>query len=221
MMYYQQSYRSSDKGKPNVIKVNGEGKISVQPDKAEITVGVATEDKSLTQAQENNAVAVGKIKKALNNIGIPDEKIQTVNYSIFPQYDYVEGKQIFRSYRVEHSLLITIEQIENTGLVVDTAVSNGANIVSGIHFDTSHYNHYYQQALSLAVVNASQKAETIANTLRVQLTKPPILVSEIAQQLGGPIPFETTALVKSQAATPIQPGTIEIKSNVTVEFSFQ
>ncbi|MEK3889348.1 SIMPL domain-containing protein [Bacillus sp. FSL K6-3431] len=219
-MQYQSTYRSSENSKPNVIRVTGEGIVSIQPNKADVTLGASTEDQSLSQAQESNAITISNIKKALNQIGITNEQIQTVNYSIFPQYDYNDGKQIFRNYKVEHMLHITVEHIENTGLVVDTAVSNGANTILGISFDTSDYNQYYQQALSLAIINAGQKAETIANTIRVILTKAPISVVENVQDQEGPIPFHTTAFAKSEAATPIQPGIIEIISSITAEFVY-
>ena len=223
ILHYQSIYRASadaNRTKHNVIRVTGDGKVSVQPNKAEITLGVSTEDQTLVKAQENNAIIISKIRKALNQIGITDEQMKTIDYSISPQYDYTEGKQVFRNYKVEHLLHITMNQIENTGLVVDTAVSNGANIVLGIKFDTSDYDQYYQQALALAVLNAGQKAETIANTLRVQLTKAPILVVENAQQQGGPIPYKTTAFVSSEAVTPILPSTIDINSRVTAEFTY-
>src|SRR5690606_2888303 len=96
-----------------------------------------------------------------------------------------------------------------------------ANIVRGITFDTSEYSKYYQQALSLAVLNAGQKAETIANTLKVPLIKEPTLVAENTRESGGPIPFQPVAMVKSEASTPIQSSSMEIKSEVTAEFSYQ
>ncbi|MBS4208013.1 SIMPL domain-containing protein [Bacillus sp. FJAT-50079] len=204
----------------NMIKVNGEGKISIQPDVAEVTLGVATEEPSLEQAQGKNAATMATIKHALHRIGIQDEQIQTTNYSIYPQYDFVDGKQIFRGYRVEHMLRITVKQIDRTGLVVDTAVNNGANIVSGTSFNTSHYNYYYQHALSSAIINASQKAETIAQTLGIQLVKPPSSVTELSRQQSGPIPYQATALLKSEAATSVEPGTMEIISHVVVEFTY-
>ncbi|MBS4205529.1 SIMPL domain-containing protein [Lederbergia citrea] len=209
-----------EKGKRNVIEVTGEGKVTVQPDQAEITLGASTEDLSLMKAQKSNALIISNIKKALNQIGIRDEQIQTVNYSIYPQYEYIEGKQIFKGYKVEHLLHITVKQFQNAGLVVDTAVGHGANNVSGIKFDTSNHNQYYQQALSLAVINAHQKAETIANTLRVQLIRVPISVTENLRTYGGPIPYQTFEFVKSEAVTPIQPGTMDIISTVTAKFTY-
>ncbi|MBS4202085.1 SIMPL domain-containing protein [Bacillus sp. FJAT-49732] len=221
-MHYQ-SYRELGAGSEktrDLIKVIGEGKITVQPDYANVTLGASTENKELRPAQEENTKIISEIKKALNKMGITDKQIQTKDYSIYPQYDYVEGKQEFRTYKVEHLLQISELQIENTGLVVDTAVQHGANTISGMKFEISNYDQYYKKALSLALTNAIEKAETIANTLKVQLNKTPTLIVENPKKQGGPIPLETTAFVKSAATTPIQPGTMEITSTVNAEFQF-
>ena len=218
-MHYQSFNRSTDEPSGTKITVIGEGKISVQPDKADITLGVVTEDTSLEQAQTKNANSISQVKKALLGLGISDEQMQTVNYSISPQYDYIDGKQVFRNYRVEHLLKITVLQIENVGLVVDSAVQHGATTITEIQFDTSKYNQYYRQALSLAVLDAGQKAETIANTLKIKLTRIPLKVTEQPKEHRGPIPYHTMALAKSEITTPIQPGTIQITSTITAEFT--
>ncbi|MFY2156222.1 SIMPL domain-containing protein [Cytobacillus firmus] len=184
MYYYQPIVRNTvhtgrhSSSKPNTIRVSGEGKIAVQPDQASIKLGVLTEDQELQKAQEQNAAAISNVKKALNAIGITDKQIQTSDFSIFPQYDFVDGKQIFRGYKVEHILNITADEIENTGLAVDTAVESGANTVRGITFEIENQQEWYQQALSMAVMDAYRKAETIAASLRVQLISTPVSVSE-------------------------------------------
>jgi len=221
-MYYQQpGYRHlhADRRK-HKIRVFGEGKVTAEPDQAKVTLGAVTEDISLEAAQRENAEIISAIKSALNTAGIPDNGIQTINYSIFPQYDYVDGKQEFRGYRVEHMLQITVKDIDSVGMIVDTAVKNGANQVSGIQFSVEDTGAYQQHALSLAVADAYEKAETIAKTLGVTLNPTPLKVSETAVGEGGPIPYQTTAFVKAAATTPIQPGTLEIQSQVTAEFEY-
>lgn len=224
-MHYQtfsrHAGRPSDGSRRNVIKVNGEGKVSVRPDQAKVTLGASTEDRELAKAQEENAAIISRVQRALRGAGIPEDRIQTTDYSIFPQYDYIEGKQVFRGYRVLHLLLVTVEPIEKTGAVVDMAVANGANTVSGIVFETSRYTEVYLQALSLAVLNAREKAETIAATIGVRLAPAPISVTETVRRPGEPIPYETSAFVKSAAATPIQPGTMEVISQVAAEFLYE
>lgn len=226
MYYYQPFVRNSVqtgshfRSKPNTLRVSGEGKLAVQPDQANIKLGVLTEDQELQKAQEQNADAISSVKKALNAIGITDKQIQTSDFTIFPQYDFVDGKQIFRGYRVEHILGITVEEIENTGLVVDTAMDNGANTVRGIHFEAENQSELYQQALSLAVMDAYKKAETIASALRVQLISTPVSVAEGTLGMEQPVSLQSSTLVKSAVSTPIQPGTIEIESRITAEFIY-
>lgn len=226
MYYYQPFVRNSvqtgsqSRSNRNILRVSGEGKLAVQPDQANIKLGVLTEYNELMKAQEQNAAAISNVKKALNAIGITDQQIQTSDFTIFPQYDFVDGKQIFRGYRVEHILGITVDEIENTGLVVDTAVNNGANTIRGIHFETENQSELYQQALSLAVMDAYKKAETIASALRVQLISTPLSVAEGNLGMEQPVSFQSSTFVKSAVSTPIQPGTIDIVSQITAEFTY-
>ncbi|MGA5690256.1 SIMPL domain-containing protein [Cytobacillus pseudoceanisediminis] len=226
MYYYQPFIRNSvqtgsqSRSNRNILRVSGEGKLAVQPDQANIKLGVLTEGKELMKAQEQNAAAISNVKKAINAIGITDQQIQTSDFTIFPQYDFVDGKQIFRGYRVEHILGITVDEIENTGLVVDTAVDNGANTIRGIHFETENHSELYRQALSLAVMDAYKKAETIASALRVQLISTPLSVAERTLGMEQPVSFQSSTFVKSAVSTPIQPGTIDIVSQITAEFTY-
>ncbi|KAB2338481.1 DUF541 domain-containing protein [Cytobacillus depressus] len=221
MYFQQQDFRSPKASiRSNIIRVSGIGKVFVQPNQAEITLGISTEDSQLEKAQREIAEAIEKIKNGINSIGISDDQIRTINYSIYPQYDYIDGKQTFRGYKAEHTLLITIRDLERAGLVVDTAVKNGANIVTGIHFSVEHPSQYEQQALSYAVIDSFQKAEAIAKTLGVRLNHTPIAVNEINPQRGEPIPLHTTAFVKSEATTSIQPGVMEIRSQISAEYHF-
>jgi uncharacterized protein len=226
MYYYQPFVRNSvqtgshSRSNRNILRVSGEGKLAVQPDQANIKLGVLTEDKELLKAQEQNAAAISSVKKALNAIGITDQQIKTSDFTIFPQYDFVDGKQIFRGYRVEHILGITVDEIENTGLVVDTAVNNGANTIRGIHFEAENQSELYRQALSLAVMDAYKKAETIASALRVQLISTPLSVAEGTLGMEQPVSFQSSTFVKSAVSTPIQPGTIDIESQITAEFTY-
>ncbi|MDZ5471041.1 SIMPL domain-containing protein (plasmid) [Bacillus sp. 31A1R] len=230
MYYYQQPYRTvpsmpiaptmTPKNTINEIRVTGEGILSVQPDKAEITVGVITENMELVEAQSENSQITTQVIGSLKGLNIAGEDIQTVDYSIFPLYDYIDGKQTFKGYKVEHRLLVTVRDISKVGLVVDTAVRNGANSISNIRFSVTDSNSLYQQALALALNNAFEKASTIANTIQVRLVYTPILVIEGTSPQKEPIPFAESQFVKGASTTPIEPGSLEIKSTVTAVYIY-
>ncbi|WP_096439317.1 SIMPL domain-containing protein [Alteribacter populi] len=209
---------SSQRNNKYTMKVKGEGSISTSPDQAEITIGAVTEDPTVSTAQQENAGIIGAITSSISGLGIPEDDIQTIEYRIETQYDYVDGKQVFRGYRVTHLLHITIDDIELTGQIIDTAVSAGANSISSIQFSLTNPHVIYNQALELAIQDAQRKAETIAQELGVNLDTPPKSIREVTSETT-PIPYKT-ALYAAAESTPIQPGTLSILAKIEAEFYY-
>ncbi|MEW9700363.1 SIMPL domain-containing protein [Paenibacillus sp. SI8] len=204
-----------------LVDVTGEGTVSTAPNRAIIVLGVITESPSLATAQSENASTVTNVINALLRLNIPREQIQTVTYRIEIQYNYEHGTQTLRGYRVTHQIQLTIDRVELTGLVVDTAVKSGANIVSSIRFTTANPEIYYNQALSIAIQNAENKGNTITRTLGVTLVRTPIKITEETRVIEPAIPFQASLLAESAAApTPIQPGELEIRAEVRVQYTF-
>ncbi|MFB6465855.1 SIMPL domain-containing protein [Cytobacillus sp. Hz8] len=214
--YYQKTTRSES----FTMKVIGEGIVNAQPDEANIILGVSTEHRELKKAQSDNAEIIQKVQTALQKIGITADDIRTTEYSIYPQYDYVDNKQIFRGYKVDHLLNITVSDIQNVGAVVDTAVTNGANTIRNIEFSLSNPDAFYKRALTLAMNNALDKAETLAGSLNIQLIKTPLSISEIMETKPIPIPFATFQNVKAATTTPIAPGKLQVRSMIQAIFCY-
>jgi uncharacterized protein YggE len=130
------------------MNVEGRGSIFAEPDRASVVLGVITENLQLEAAQNENSLKVQKVIQALLDSGVKREDIKTSNYQISPQYDFVNGEQVFRGYRVVHELAVVIENIRLIGVIIDNAVRAGANTVSDIRFFISDTNVYYQAALN-------------------------------------------------------------------------
>ncbi|MBB6216228.1 hypothetical protein HNQ80_002327 [Anaerosolibacter carboniphilus] len=204
---------------PYQLKVVGTADVQVTPDMASVSLGVSTENQELKLAQEQNTQIVNRVIQGLIGAGIPQKDIQTQSYTIDPQYDYVEGRQIFRNYRVVHMLLVTIRNIDRIGTVIDGAVANGANIINNIVFSTADPSRYYKQALTLAINDAINKASVIGQSIRAIVSKMPVHVVEESSQ---PIPFEDRQLLKAaEGITPIQPGQINISARVVATFTYR
>ncbi|NOU98129.1 DUF541 domain-containing protein [Paenibacillus sp. LMG 31456] len=201
-----------------IIVVSGEGTVSTVPDRAVVELGVITENISLAVAQKKNAEAIAKVVDSLLQLGVPKENIQTFNYRIDTEYNYEDGKQIFRGYKVTHLLQVTVNKVDQTGIIIDTAVKNGVNSVSNIQFTVAHPEAHYNQALALAVKNGERKALTIASTLGVTLNKFPGKIEEISQA-AVPTPYQTKMFAQAEA-TPIQPGELKITAAVRSEYYY-
>jgi uncharacterized protein YggE len=200
------------------LKVNGKGTVLVEPDTAVITLGVITDNAQLEAAQKENTEKTSNVINSLIQLGIPEEDIQTQAYQIQPMYDYIDGKQVFRGYRVNHSLKVTVRNIAEAGKVIDTAVRAGANYVSSINFILSDPSAVYETALEAAIGDAQEKAAAIGIKLNVYVYPIPVRITEQTYQQITPVQhaFQQVA----EAAVPLQPGQIEVIAQIEATFSY-
>lgn len=220
-MYYP-PIRDTNQTKKRSMTVYGSSRIAVEPNIVNIQLGVVNEDIELTKAQQKNASMIQQVTQALLNQGILEKNIQTADYSIYPQYDYVDNTQKFRGYQVTHLLSITIEDINEAGNVIDTAVKNGANRVSNIHFTIKNKDLHYNDALKMALDNALIKAKTIASELKVHLDSIPIKILEQLTEYPAPVAYKSFAdsgLIAG-ASTTIKTGQLYLEAKVEVKFYY-
>lgn len=203
------------------LTVFGNSMLSIEPTICKIILGINTESKNVTTAQKENATKHQQVISSILGLGIPSSNIQTVDYTILPQYDYVENKQVFKSYKVTHLLSILVETIQLAGNVIDTAVQNGANQVTSIQFDVSSRSEYYEQALQKAVKDSLSKAMAIAETLRVTIDPIPVKIHEILSDSSNPIPLAKMSFGQvGGIATNLEPGQLLIEAKIEAKFSY-
>lgn len=202
----------------NKIEVFGMGIVTVKPDSAEVVIGIRTENPQLEIAQEDNARITEQVISSITKVGVLPKYIQTQNYNIRTNYDYIEGKQVFRGYEVNNDLKVVIRNLEIAGEIIDTAVKSGANNVEGINLIVSDQTTYYYEALRLAVTDAQNKARVIADKLNVNLNIVPIQINE--HEKGDMIPFGAMTLKAVSATTPIVSGENKITAEIGAIFKY-
>lgn len=201
------------------MTVFGEGRVSVKPDIATVSIGFTNEGKQLEMVQQENAKISQQIINSIKSMGISSKDIQTQSYNVNVEYDYVEGKQVFRGYRVTNILSITIREFTKVGAVIDSAVKAGANIVNDINFLVSSSDKYYEKALRISLENAQRKAFAMAEKLKVRVNPIPVSITEQGRNVGI-LPVPMSAKVLSQVETPIEAGENEIIANVEAIFIY-
>ena len=211
-MPYSSNNHTTEK---NTMLLNGSGQVTAVPDIAVLRLGVQTDGDNLEIIQGENARLTQSILESIRQLGITD--IKTYQYSISKIYDYENGKQIDKGYTVRNILEIRMDELDLVGSVIDTAVSNGANVVDFIDFEVSDTNYYYNEALNLAVLNAFAKAKSIADTLGIIINPIPRMISENS---SSPIPYRTTMMREGAISTPIEAGNKQIEASVTAQFEY-
>lgn len=208
--------------KKQIMTVYGNSRIAVEPSIVNIQLGVINEDTELTKAQQKNASLIQQIKAALLNQGISDKNIQTADYSIYPQYDYIDSIQKFRGYQVTHLLSIATENINQIGNIIDAAVKSGANRISNVQFSIKNKEFHYNNAIKIALNNAMIKAKTIANELKVHLDSVPFQILEQSIEPPAPINYKsfTSSGLVAGISTTIEPGQLYLEAKLEVKFHY-
>jgi uncharacterized protein YggE len=224
------AYASHDTiGRPpdvrDTITISGEGKITSQPDIARVEIGVISEGEDVASTQERNTEQANAIIASFKEFGISDEDVQTSNYQVFPQYDYDEGKQTLRGYRVSQSLSVKIRDLSKIGDVLAKAGELGSNEIHGVSFDIDDPSALEMQAREQAINDAKDKAEALADTLGVKVVR---IVGFIEEGSGVPPATLLRAYAEDAAgmgvggASPdVKPGSFDVTKTVSITFEIR
>ncbi|MDF2947291.1 MAG: hypothetical protein K0S51_1970 [Bacillales bacterium] len=213
----QPIHNISNSSKRTII-VSGEGSITSVPNKADIVLGIVTEDPNVEEAQKKNSLITNEVVNIIQYEGIKKEDLVTISYNISPQYDYKEGQNIFRGYQVVHMFRVTVDNLNKIGTLINATTAVGLNRVDSITFGVSNEDDLYNIALTNAVLNSKEKAQIIANSLNVNINMVPISVRETTVSPVQPLLYNAEAFVAKNVASPVQPGSLTVKAEVTSEF---
>lgn len=200
------------------MKVTGVGKVKAVPDTALINLGVITENVSLERARRDNAARTAAVVKLLDTMGITSKQISTASYVIEPIYDFIDGRQVFKGYRVTNILTVTVTNIAAIGEVIDKSTSAGANRVDNVSFTLFNPSEFYNKALKLALDDALQKGSEIGKAIGVDVHEVPY---RIIEQTAAAVPYDAQMAKLSAPVTPILPGQLDITASVVVILAYK
>lgn len=169
----------------NAISVSGEGKVSAEPDMAEIIIGVESRAPTAKEAASQNSEDMNEVMAVLEGMGIAGEDIQTVDYSIRVEMDYRgdEGPKVV-GYVVDNAVRVKVRDLDLVDDLLDQATEAGANNIYGITFTVEDPRPFQEQAREMAVAEARSKAGQLAEAADVRLGD---LLSLSEYLLGGPV----------------------------------
>ncbi|MEP7167364.1 MAG: SIMPL domain-containing protein, partial [Candidatus Woesebacteria bacterium] len=150
--------------KQSSFDVTGQGEITTAPDSAEINLGIQATDSTVQAVQDKGNRTINQITQDLLSMGVEKADIKTVNYSLYPNYDYRSGSQKINGYALNVSLQVKAKDFTKISQIVDTATKDGANQVGGVSFTLSDdkRKEIEDQAREAAVKEAKAKAESLS-----------------------------------------------------------
>jgi len=200
------------------VTASAEAVITAEPDQAEIDIGVVTQAKNAPDAARENADKLARVMAEVKKLLGKGDEVKTASYSLSPNYRYPQGgKPELTGYTATNILRIKTNSLPNVGKLIDAAMQSGSNNINRLVFTLKDEQSAQLQALRLASQKAKSKAEEMASALGLKMVR----VLSITEGERGvrpvPMPMARSAPMEAMAApTPIEAGTIEVRSTVTV-----
>jgi len=208
------------------IWVNGRATIITEPDMVEMSVGIESTSKIVSESVQIVATDHAKLISILINKGIKKTEIKTSSYNINPQYKYTKDGSELTGYKVTHYSSFTYRDIDKIGDLIDTISygpkSIGDNLrINSINFSIENPKVFETKLRQNAIIDAENKANEIAKFANVILGSP-IYISE-----NSPINFtkqisESDIGIARMAAAPsteISSGQLTLSFNINIGFS--
>jgi len=204
----------------HTISVSGTGRVLVDPDLADLRLGVTIEKPTVKEAREANATAMSAVIDSLRKLGVAEKDIQTSTLSLQPVYDYrADGQQPrLIGYNLTNAVAVTIRDLDKVGDAIDAALQAGATTLDGVTFRVEDQAAAEKQAREAAMSEAKAKAQTLASAAGVSIGG----VASISETVS-PIPYPVYyGGARDEAAanpsTPVEAGTNEVSVSVTVVY---
>lgn len=207
-------------GSRDTIAIGAEGKVTALPDIASLSVGVTAEKKTVAEAQKETTEKMNAIVAKIKELGVAAEDIKTVDYSIYPQYDWVDERQVERGFRVTQAVEVKVRDLTKIADTLSAVGALGANQVGGVTFTIDDPEELRQQARLKGLEAAQRKAQALADAAGVKLGRvvgfsenegyvptPMYYAKDSAQGLGG-----------ASASPSIQSGSQDVVVDVSVTY---
>jgi uncharacterized protein YggE len=141
------------------------------PDEVILTLGVETFDKVLKVAKSLNDERVKKTISIAQGYGVPAEYIQTDYINIRPRYQNYDIASQLLGYVVRKTVVIRLKDISKFEDILSDSLEAGVTHVHGIEFRTTELRKHRDQARSLALKAAQDKAELLTRETGSKLGK--------------------------------------------------
>lgn len=205
----------------HTITVTGTGTVVVNPDIADVRLGVVVTKPTVKAARETAAEAMTRVIAALKKLGIADKDIQTTTVSLQPAYDYSTqtNPPKVTGYNLVNAVAVTVRNLDQTGDVIDDSLAAGATSIDGVTFRVDDPAKAQQQARTDAMNQAKANADTLAKAAGVSITGV-ASISEASSPVPYPVFFGGAAAAPAadSVKTPVQPGTTDVTITVSVAY---
>jgi uncharacterized protein YggE len=225
------------------ITVSGQANRKLVPDEAHLRVNLNSMQMKMADAKADHDEKLKKLLEIAKEEGIEERKVRTESSTIQPIYEYVnqspaiinsQPQRVFRGYRVQSLLDVTVVDTAKVGQVMEKITNAGfekeANTEWGnlldLQYQVSEPEKKRDELLAEAIAVARAKAENMAKAAGTSVAGVrQISEGHVSNYMPRPMMAMGKAVAMDMAAesAPVAPpsGEQELQANVSVVFELK
>lgn len=206
------------------VSVSGQGEVRAEPDQALVTLGVESRKPTLEAARTDVNRKIEALLKLTRDLKIPEKNVRSSRLQVQPEYNWQEQtrERLLIGYYVARQVTVDLRNLDQLGLLMERAVTAGANQIQDPSLDSSKRRELERQALALAAKDARANAEVLASALSASVGA----AHTISASSGSPPPmvYSMARMAKADAAAggespgSYQSGELSFTASVQVDF---
>ena len=207
------------------ISVNGHASAEVAPDMAMLYGNLEKRATVAEAARESLAKDMASFRHMLLGLMIAGQDVQTVRYTLQPEYSYEKNKRRLTGYVARADYKVKVKNLEKLGAVIDKSIACNFT-VNRVEFGLNNRSLFENNLLEEAVANARSKAAVVARaggrTLGHLIHASFGTVSNATRTVNRNMMAKAASMDAAEAEpTELEPGIITVNANVDLEFALE
>jgi uncharacterized protein YggE len=212
-------------GEPTFLTVHATSTTRTAPDLAVVTLGVSARGATAQAAQAAQTGRMNAVLEAARAAGVEERDVQTVGFSLEPQYAYPRNQAPrITGYVSRNTVSVRVRDLSRVSGLIDATVAQGANDLQGIQFTFQDQEASHDAARAQALQTARARANAYAEAAGLRVAR----MRSITEP-GGAVPIDMrrdlayapVAVEQAAAGNAIRPGELDAQSAVTVVFELR
>ena len=201
------------------IVVSGTGRVAVQPDVADLRLGVTVAKPTVEAARGEAAATMDAILRAVDGAGVVRADVRTAMLSVQPRYDYRDGRApVLTGYEIANVVEVSVRDLSALGDVIDATLTAGATSMDALSFRLADPRPAEREARRQAMAEARSRADFLAEAAGVTVQGVSDIVEGQPVRPPGPVAKAERMALAADAGTPVEAGTLEVAVTVSVTY---
>ena len=201
------------------IVVSGTGRVAVQPDVADLRLGVTVTKPTVEAARAEATAAMDAILRAVDRAGVARADVRTALLSVQPRYDYRDGRApVLTGYEIANLVEIAVRDLGALGDVIDGTLAAGATSMDALTFRLADAVPAEREARRKAMAEARSRADVLAEAAGLAISGVSDVIEGQPARPPGPMAKADRMAFAADVATPVEAGTLEVSVTVSVTY---